>query len=224
MPCPGLYTNYVFVHSKPSVTRILPQRYCHHGWIIKPTRGLSLKDYWAWDFQHEDWCVFAAYACTMANGRPWSAARFAMGSPNHQLYWFHTVRVSVCTFLCAILWNKCGYVPCPNSAFYSSTSGVKTYQLETQIRTKSLVLRGQIIQLQILSVFLRWNIQKWFYFPPWKFLQIITQLVPLKIHPRFWPRNCLRPPAAARFRWRRTFLDYVKLPPIVKKGYFNRGL
>ncbi len=32
-------------------------------------------------------------------------------------------------FLCAILWFERGYVPCPNSAFYSSISGVKTYQM-----------------------------------------------------------------------------------------------
>ncbi len=40
-------------------------------------------------------------------------------------------------FLWALLCNIRGYVPCPKSAFYSSTSGVKTYHLATKIRTQS---------------------------------------------------------------------------------------
>ncbi len=39
-----------------------------------------------------------------------------------------SLRFYIILCLCAFLWNKRGYVPCPNSAFYSSTSGVKTYQ------------------------------------------------------------------------------------------------
>ncbi len=55
--------------------------------------------------------------------QPWTGARF----PTYQWYRFHAARVFYMHFLCGFLCNKRGYVPSPNSAFYSSTSGVKTY-------------------------------------------------------------------------------------------------
>ncbi len=42
--------------------------------------------------------------------------------------------------------------------------------------------------------------------------------MPLKLPPPFWPRNCPRPSAAASSRWRETFLDDVKLLPIVNNA------
>ncbi len=85
-------------------------------------------------------CALAAYAYTNANGQPWTAARFPIGSPQLPMIlalrcsrvWMH--------FLCAILYNKRGYVPCPNSAFYLSTSGVKTYQLRYEKMVFNMVL------------------------------------------------------------------------------------
>ncbi len=67
------------------------------------------------------WCVLAAYACTNANGQPWTGARFPIGSPSYQWYWFHAARVFVCTFF--MRWNKRVYVPCPNSAFLAYLRG-----------------------------------------------------------------------------------------------------
>ncbi len=46
----------------------------------------------------EGWCILAAYACTKANGQPWTAARFPIGSPSYQWRRFHAARVFVCTF------------------------------------------------------------------------------------------------------------------------------
>ncbi len=40
-------------------------------------------------------------------------------------------------FLCAILWNKHGYVPRHNPAFSSSTSRVKMHQFKSLSRDKS---------------------------------------------------------------------------------------
>ncbi len=76
------------------------------------------------------WCVLAAHACTNANGQPWTGARFPIGSPHLPIMSITRCSCVLYAFLCAFLWNKRGYIPCPNSAFYSSTSGVKTYQCE----------------------------------------------------------------------------------------------
>ncbi len=73
--------------------------------------------------------VLAAHAWTNANGQPWTGACSRIGSPSYQIYLFHDARVFCVRFLCAFLWNKRGYVPCPYSTFYSSTSGVKTFYL-----------------------------------------------------------------------------------------------
>ncbi len=53
---------------------------------------------------------------------------FPLAPPSYQWYSFHAARVFACPFWCIFLCNKRGYIPCPNLAFYSSTSGVKIYQ------------------------------------------------------------------------------------------------
>ncbi len=77
-----------------------------------------------------------------------------LAPPSYQWYWFHAARVFVCTFSSAILWNKRGYVPCPNSAFYSSTAGVKTYHIK---RAAPLIFMAQLSRL---SPFVEWTQQQ----------------------------------------------------------------
>ncbi len=118
-------------------------------------------------------------------------------------------------FLCAILWNKRGYAPCPNLPFTRLPPGQDISICDED--PNSIFLHGQIIQFRILSVFLRGKIQKQQRFSPWTHLLIIIQLMPFDLPRPFWPGNCPRPPAVSWSCWRETFLDYVKLLPIVNR-------
>ncbi len=77
------------------------------------------------------------------NGRPWTVARFPIGSPPQLPMVFIPRCWSDCMhFLCAFLCNKRSCVPCPNSAFYSSPSEVKTYHKGLQLRSFSFYFRS----------------------------------------------------------------------------------
>ncbi len=69
----------------------------------------------------EGWCVLAAYACTKANGRPWTAARFPIGSSPATndinltlIAWLHTLSsVTSAVILSALVWSFTRLPPGP---------------------------------------------------------------------------------------------------------------
>ncbi len=88
--------------------------------------------------------VLVAYACTKAYGRPWTAARFPIGSPHQPMTLIPCCSLVCRHFLCAILCNIHGYALCPSLVFYPSFSRVKAYQVQRRkIRATGIhVLRG----------------------------------------------------------------------------------
>ncbi len=78
--------------------------------------------------------------------------------------------------------EKRGYVPYPNSAIYSSTSGVKTYQLATQGR------HCPPPGIDIMAAFSPSSVDK-------KRIQTFANMaITVPIHP-FWPANSPKPAA-----------------------------